>query len=420
MDAATSGASPAYTPEQLLQFVQAGVFTIEEVRNMVRKSMGCAASPATPKVTTPKVTTPKVATQTPPQGNPNPVKRIKHTRLVFAPAASPSVGKSRKRKDKEDPESKLRDVVRNTARRRFFNECCKLDSKLWEDRPNSDKQFMHRLLFKRAAEEVINVLHAEQPGRLRKTTDAQIEDTIRWQVARDRNNYAGKTPKRNTFIGTPMAFDFDGEYLKIQKSLKEAQDLTVSPCTIPSQDEVKERLQQNSEEQFDEEKLNKSFINMCLICREHVWTGPVEDCPPAMQLAHPFQTDWIRNANAQPYCLRCWQEEEKVMNQLGQEHCAVGPKTKKGKKLGEAIQEAQKKAIQESIARAKAPPADKPKRKRTKKKKSTKPKKKRTKKQKQLGGVRTSDLVTPKPLKWWKVCVCVYLRVVSYVKLTFA
>ena len=95
------------------------------------------------------------------------------------------------------------------------------------------------------------------------------------------------------------------------------------------------------------------------------------------------------------------------MNQLGQEHCAVGPKTKKGRKLGEAIQEAQKKAIQESIARAKAPPADKPKRKRTKKKKSTKPKKKRTKKQKQLGGVRTSAPVTPKPLKWWQVCVCV-------------
>ena len=184
---ASSPKPAAYTPKELLDFMRAGVFTLQEVRNMVSTAMGCAVA-ATPKVATPKVATPnvpkpKVATPnvaTPTVGNsPQDKPKRKLKRLVFAPAASPSLGKSRKRKPQDDPERDLRDVVKNTARRRFFNECCRLDSKLWQNKPNSDKQFMYRFLFDRAAVEVIDVLRAEEPGKLRKKTDEKIREIIR-------------------------------------------------------------------------------------------------------------------------------------------------------------------------------------------------------------------------------------------------
>ena len=323
MDAAT-GASPAYTPAQLLQFVEAGVFTKEEVREMVRKAMGCAASPVvTPKVTSPKVATPKVTT---PASN---SRQHINKRLVFAPAASPSVTKSRKRKAKDDPDSMLREIVRNTARRRFFKECCKRDSVLWNNRPNSDKQYMNRLLFKRAAEDVIDILHEAQPHQLRKTTDYKIEDIIRWQVSRDRNNWAGKTPKRDIFVGTVLPFDFDGENKKIQKQIEEAQDLTETPCNLPREEEVVQRLDKFiNDVKIDVRAKNKPSTNACHTCLMDVWTAELEKCPPAIELAHPLGTDWGTDSNVQPYCAKCWEEELNMMTKLGQEHCAVGPKRK--------------------------------------------------------------------------------------------
>ena len=404
--------APAYTSEQLLQFMKAGVFSREEVRDIVCRAMGLATVTPQQNVVTPQqnVTTPtpkaKIAKRTPKVALPK--------ALLLAPAASPTVTKSRKRKN-TTPDSDLRDVVKNTTRRRFFMECCNLDSKLWHSSTKSDKQYMHRLLFERAADDVLDILHAEQPGKLRNLHDDKIKVAIRWQVARDRNNWAGKTPIRKSFHGDPMPFDFSSEFCKIEQALKMAQDLTKEK-SHKSRQEV-DRPLKKSETQFaalkiDDDKRSKSFINICLTCRVHVWTGAVEDCPKTMQLANPFETDWANSPNAQPYCAQCWQEEEKLMQKLGQEHCAVGPKRKK-LNLDDAVAAAQANAIQDAIANTTTPPVPKNKKKgaRNKKKGAKNKKTKKTKKnnkvapKKQLGGVRTSAPVPkPKPLKWWQVC----------------
>ena len=428
MDAAMAASSPkpadqrrvaVYTSEELLQFMNAGVFTRDEVREMVREAM---RQPPQPNVqdtivtyTTPKPNTPL----------PKPKRKIAK-KLKLVPAASPSVGKSRKRKSTNDPESDLRDVTKNTTRRRFFSECCNLNSKLWVDSEKNDKQYMHRLLFDRATVDVLNVLHREQPGKLRSLTDDQITKCIRWQVARDRNNWAGKTPIRVPFTGEPMKFNFEAAFLEIEQALANAQDLTEEePSIIPSREEVARRLVKSelAALKIDGPSNSKEHIQMCINCRINVWTGAAESCPKVMQLANPFETDWANSPNAQPYCAKCWGEEEKLMGKMGQEHCAVGPKRKK---LDEAVAAAQTNAVAAAIANAKTPPEPITKNKGAKKKtenkgaknkgaknkgtknkgtknKGTKNKGRRRKKK--LGGVRTSDPVPkPKPKPWWQVC----------------
>ena len=403
----------AYTPEQLLQFMHAGLFTKDEVRDMVRAAMGTTTKQ--PPQQNVQDTTPK--TNTTPRRKPK-SKITKQLNLV--PAASPSAtaaAKSRKRKSPSDPESDLRDVVKNTTRRRFFSECCNLDSKLWVDNKKADKQFMHRLLFDHAAVDVLEVLHAEQPGKLRSLTDDQIKKPMRWQVARDRNNWAGKTPKRLPFVGGPLPFNFEVAFCEIKQALDNAQDLTIeeTPSKIPSRKEVSRRLIKMAELKIDETITSKEHIQICMTCRINVWTGPVEDCPSCMQLANPFETDWANSPNAQPYCAKCWDEEEKLMGKMGQEHCAVGPKRKE---LDEAVAAAQANAVRVAIANANKPPEPKTKnkgaRRKTKNKgakrktknKGSKRKTKNVKRKKKLGGVRTSSAPAPepKPLKWWQVC----------------
>ena len=156
----TAASSPALaegerkkTLDSLYKFMAAGVFTKEEIRAMVKNVMGVSAS-----------TVPAAQPQTP---------------EVPAAAVSPSVYKKcRKRKSSDADKKSLRQLVKNTTRRRFFDECCSLDSKLWYHGVG-DKQFMHRLLFERAAQDVIDLLFANNPGRLRKVTEADVRRTVR-------------------------------------------------------------------------------------------------------------------------------------------------------------------------------------------------------------------------------------------------
>lgn len=416
----SAGQRPVYTPEQLLQFMSAGVFSRDEVRQMVREAMGITKPPQQ-NVQHAVVTT-----------TPNTPRRKAHiAKLKLAPAASPAASpatakSTRKRKSPE--EADLRDVVKNTVRRRFFAECCNLDSKLWVHSKKSDKAYMHRLLFDRACVDVLDLLHKEQPGRLRKLSDGELKKPIRWQVARDRNNWAGKKPKRMPFHGEILPFDFEAVYAEIEEALASATDLTetsrrkVQRTLIPSQQEVQNRLIKSELEQLQELKINepsnnepsnsKGNIQMCITCRVNVWTGAVEECPKFMQLANPFETNWAQ-PNAQPYCAKCWGQEETMMRKMGQEHCAVGPKRKK---LDEAVHVAQANAVAAAIANATVPPEPKTKKKgenkktkKTKKKGTKQKKNKGAKPKKTLGGVRT-DAPAPEPkhvapaLKWWQVC----------------
>ena len=200
-----------------------------------------------------------------------------------------------------------------------------------------------------------------------------------------------------------------------------AQDLTREETArqIPSRREVARRLIKSeadlAELKIDERKNIKASIKICITCRMHVWTGAPGDCPPTMQLANPFETDWVNEPNAQPYCAKCWQAEEQLMLKMGQQHCAVGPKQRKN--IDNAVAAAQANAVAAAIANTTTPPVPQNKTKGTKNKKTKGAKNKKTKgaknkknkgakNKKKLGGVRTSaPTPTPEPLWWWQVCV---------------
>ena len=163
--------APIYTPDQLLQLVEAKVFTRDEVRDMVREAMGTTKQ-------SPQQNVQDAKTNTPRRNKPLQKSKPQIAKLKLAPAASPTV-KSRKRRSPDFAESDLREVVKNTTRRRFFAECYNQDSRLWVHSKKCDKQYMHRLVFDRAAVDVLDILHTEQPGKLRSFTDDQIKKAMR-------------------------------------------------------------------------------------------------------------------------------------------------------------------------------------------------------------------------------------------------
>ena len=115
------------TLHHLWNMHQAGLFSREEVRNMVFKEMGVcppAPTPAAP-MTPPTVMRPAA---------PKPVQlRVAVTddriiaRTVF-PVPSPKRKKNKDKKKRKkkavDHVSNLRDIVKNVARKRFFDQCC--------------------------------------------------------------------------------------------------------------------------------------------------------------------------------------------------------------------------------------------------------------------------------------------------------
>ena len=124
-------------------------------------------------------------------------------------------------------EGSMRDLVRNTTRRRFFSECNRMSSVLWSV-TKGGKQTMNKLLFGAAVEDVCNLLYKENPGTLRKVLEPQLTSAIRWQVGKDRNNWKNKAPKRGgLYTGTKLPFDFIGVAAEITKKMQEAEDLTV-------------------------------------------------------------------------------------------------------------------------------------------------------------------------------------------------
>lgn len=407
--------------ESLLRMHQAGIFTKEEVRQLIFKKMQVSVGhkPADENFGH----KPDVS----PSNNVSPARSVDKKVVFHASSPTLSVQKRSRntpakiaRKAAESKTVDMRHMVKNTTRQRFFFECTKPHSPLWHLTPGG-KQTMHRILFERAAKDVVDKLYGENPVHLRNVQEPQLKKYIHWQVGRDRNNWIGKTPKRQSFHGTMPPFDFVAEKIKIEKALDAATDLThdeVDNTVIKVEASSRNYVEASSKSNDGELMMKASsksdddelMMASCFTCGLASWTGNAADCPPDMGLAFPLGSSW-GTYNVQPYCQTCWKEENALLTKMGGQHRAVGAKRKlseselKHRVVSEANNELIRKAI---VNAATAPPNLK--KKKTANKKPKNPKKKtatkKPKKKKQLGGWRGSLSTNEKEktkVKRWQV-----------------
>jgi hypothetical protein len=402
-----------------------GLFSKDEVRSMVFLEMGMTPPSMTP--TPQPITPPTIRRVVSPKKPPTQhrVRTVFPTNNVRSPAPSPAPSRNKVPKKSAGKKSKagkdvttLRDIVKNVVRRRFFYQCTLPSSVLWYE-TKGGKQAIRRLLFEAACEDCYDELYALEPVKLRKVTEKQLEHAIHWQVGRDRNNWRGQRPKRASYTGDEMPYDFEAAQDGIEKAMANAKDLTgegsdddefefehasnqrnnAANVKVEGHKSPKQmKAGRNSPKQMEPNAESDETKN-CLHCRVHVWTGAVEECPKHLHPAHPLLTDWQDQPNAQPYCAKCWTEEQRLLAKMGCEHRAIGPKIKN--KRDNAVVAANDAAIQKAISAATAPPpAKRPKTKKpkTKKPKTKKPKTKKPKKQ--LGGVRVVPKPKPPVTRW--------------------
>ena len=111
------------TLEALLGFHEKGIFTKEEIRNMVYGHLNMSPAPTVAPKVTPVVNLASPQ-KTPPQKRPYNTRGNKKKNTPKA-AASPTLSKRSSRK-----KYPLRELSKDVTRRRFFQECSKTDSKL--------------------------------------------------------------------------------------------------------------------------------------------------------------------------------------------------------------------------------------------------------------------------------------------------
>ena len=326
------------------------------------------------------------------------------------------------RKTTETTLADMRKCVKNTTRQRFFLECTKKDSPLWRLTPGG-KQAMRRLLFERAAKDVVDKLYDENPVHLRAVKEQELKRHVHWQVGRDRNNWVGKQPKRASFFGTLPPFDFVAEQIAIDKQLSKACDLThESDCnnvvvkveakkeekvepTLPAKEEKKMSAKVKNTLRKSSSGYTLVFLKSCFTCGLTVWTGETKDCPPKMGLAYPLGQSWT-TYNVQPYCQTCWGDEDTMLATMGGEHKAVGKKRKLSELKHKIVCEANTALIQNAIVNAVATaPAKKAKKKMSAKKTAQK----KPAKKMQLGGWRGPLPIEKAKVKRWQVrTLCVW------------
>ena len=76
----------------------------------------------------------------------------------------------------------LRKIAKGPTRRRFFQQCLKLDSILWRKFGGRKKAEIDQMLFARACKDPMDVLYAAHPGLLHNVHRGKLQDVIKWQV----------------------------------------------------------------------------------------------------------------------------------------------------------------------------------------------------------------------------------------------
>ena len=435
---------PQHSFEALMQMHDAGILSKEEVRAIVLQKTKIAAEV--------RGIVPKSPAQTPAEQQIVVVNKPTRTRKP-KPKPKRESKEVIKRKPASKDKKRFRKLLKNTTRRRFFEQCCLIDSILWSTQ--SGRPQMRIVLFEHAASDVVDLLYAANPGPLRKIQSKALEAGIRQQVMRDRNNFKGKKPKRTPYTGEPLPYDFAGELVKWQEAMANAVNID------SENDEVEVKVKDEAEEAEADRKwyipngaeeveacrkleakkkaeANAFFAKLykpCFACGLKVWIGRPEACPTTKKVAHPLGTNWQADSemNSEPYCASCWKIEDGVLNDMSVDHRAVGKKRKTQKKTemqlkADIIDQANKASIQNAIDNAVDPSVPKPpakrqrqaskkpnnkatgrRKQRARKKPNKKPNKKtpatnKAQPKKTLGGWQGRSLPKTKETARWKVC----------------
>ena len=282
-----------------------------------------------------------------------------------------------------EAEALLRKLVKNPTRRRFFSQCANKQSVLWNPEPGQRR--FHDALFSFAAKDVINLCYRNNPGPLHNQQHSTVEKVVLWQVKKDRNNWAGKAPKRNPYFGTELPFDWarinfailnagdddDGPNISNAGNMpSESPTMPPSlpppavlpstvvppPAVLPSAAAVpslprtvvpslptnlaNSANSANSPSISQQEQVLKlapaagtsidpDLMKPCFSCGKVLWLGKEENVPDDIEIACPRANDWNANEGVEPYCAEHWKKENNVMNALCSEHKAVGAERKK-------------------------------------------------------------------------------------------
>ena len=175
------------------------------------------------------------------------------------------------------------------------------------------------------------------------------------QVARDRQNYAGKNPKRKSsdwFEGESSPFDWAGEFELIQNARKKQlvrseSDLSQlsrtvsdtssycsSPPTTPIRREhalaVKKEGKLSAVKKEGDCTFQVDWQGTCFECGLAVWVGPNENRTTKFEgicLACPSK----REENQEPYCPACWRKEDDFLSVMGSSHKGKGKRQTQAK-----------------------------------------------------------------------------------------
>lgn len=233
-------------------------------------------------------------------------------------------------------------------------------------------------------------------------------------MCKDRQNWLGRTPKKQLFTGLPSPFDWERALKKINDAKEQqlvrttsgASDFSVvdSDCSTatptPVKREVKKELLPENKKEV-KSKFDIDWLKTCYECKVAVWVGPKDAVIDGIGLAWPSDTDW-ESTNAEPYCAVCWKKEDSFLEKISNGHKGKGRKDttsskskaeKKKKKVSkkelaklkqEVIKAANAAAIEGAIEAADKTPGRKKVGSKEKKKQKIPKKKKRTR---ALGGV---------------------------------
>ena len=213
----------------------------------------------------------------------------------------------------------LRKICKDPTRQRFFGECRKKDSILWQESPNG-KEVMHKRLFDSAAREPMDAVYRGYPGLTQGVHSTVVKKAIQWQVYKDRSNWLHKTPKRVFLFGDPMPFDWAAELVK-QEEIKPRKS---------SEKEVRSRIKKEPKQSAATaaasvpQTYDLDYMKCCDKCAVQVWIGQENEVPRGVQLACPRETDWTDNA--EPYCGVCWEKESALLDGMTKNYKAIGTK----------------------------------------------------------------------------------------------
>ena len=215
----------------------------------------------------------------------------RHTATLIVDTRHMFSERKKKRPNRASPKTReLRTLIRSPTRRRFFPQCVDPESLLWKNWSSSSKS-LNQLLFTRAAQDPMDEVYERFPGPLFHTTGTKVLKAMKWRVTKDRNNWLGRTPKRELFTGKISEYDWEGNYRELESAEKNSEFDTLTK-SLSLSSTASSTISNVSD--YNKEPNIKTHWHRMLSCRGcgvSIWYGK-EEGPKGMSRCYPENVDW--------------------------------------------------------------------------------------------------------------------------------